>query len=80
IKQVGAGAFTLTEWNQGISMTMARNTGYWDQPRPYLDTIKFAIIPETNSRIATVVQGGETMMAGYPYQFGSNATAPGVAT
>ncbi|WP_392709631.1 ABC transporter substrate-binding protein [Rhizobium ruizarguesonis] len=80
IKPVGAGAFTLTEWNQGISMTMARNPGYWDQPRPYLDTIKFAIIPETNSRIATVVQGGATMMAGYPYQFGSNATAPGVAT
>jgi peptide/nickel transport system substrate-binding protein len=45
-----------------------------------LDTIKFAIIPETNSRIATVVQGGATMMAGYPFQFGSNATAPGVAT
>lgn len=80
IKPVGAGAFTLAEWNQGISMTMARNPKYWDQPRPYLDTLKFAIIPETNSRIATVVQGGATMMAGYPFQFGSNASAPGVAT
>src|SRR6218665_1344031 len=80
IKPVGAGAFTLTSWNQGISMEMARNPDYWDQPRPYLDTIKFAIIPETNSRIATVVQGGATMMAGYPFQFGSNATAPGVTT
>ena len=80
IKPIGAGAFTLTGWNQGISMDMARNPDYWDQPRPYLDTIKFAIIPETNSRIATVVQGGATMMAGYPFQFGSNATAPGVTT
>ena len=61
-------------------MTMERNPRYWDKERPYLDTIKFAIIPETNSRIATVVQGGATMMAGYPYQFGSNATAEGVAT
>ena len=26
------------------------------------------------------MQGGATMMAGYPYQFGSNATAQGVAT
>src|SRR6185312_7858385 len=37
------------------------------------------IIPETNSRIATVVQGGATMMAGYPYQFGTNNKEPGVA-
>lgn len=80
IKPVGAGAFLLDSWDQGIGMTMKRNPGYWDQPRPYLDTLKFKIIPETNSRIATVVQGGATMMAGYPYQFGSNAEAPGVAT
>ena len=80
IKPVGAGAFTLKSWDQDIGMTMERNPRYWDKERPYLDTIKFAIIPETNSRIATVVQGGATMMAGYPYQFGSNATAEGVAT
>ncbi|MVA72923.1 ABC transporter substrate-binding protein [Agrobacterium vitis] len=80
IKPVGAGAFVLDSWNQGVSMSMKRNSQYWDQPRPYLDTLKFAIIPETNSRIATVVQGGATMMAGYPYQFGSNAKASGVAT
>lgn len=80
IKPVGAGAFLLGNWDQGISMSMKRNPKYWDQPRPYLDTLKFVIIPETNSRISTVVQGGATMMAGYPYQFGSNATAPGVTS
>jgi peptide/nickel transport system substrate-binding protein len=80
IKPVGAGAFLLESWNQGIGLTLKRNPNYWDQPRPYLDTLKFAVIPETNSRIATVVQGGATMMAGYPYLFGSNAKAPGVAT
>ncbi|MDS7594273.1 ABC transporter substrate-binding protein [Agrobacterium tumefaciens] len=80
IKPVGAGAFVLENWNQGVSMTLKRNPGYWDQPRPYLDTLKFVVIPETNSRISTVVQGGATMMAGYMYQFGSNATAEGVTT
>lgn len=80
IKPVGAGAFLLQSWNQGIGMTLARNPKYWDQPRPYLETLKFAVIPETNSRIATVVQGGATMMAGYMFQFGNNATAPGVGT
>ncbi|MDO1582497.1 ABC transporter substrate-binding protein [Rhizobium oryzicola] len=80
IKPVGAGPFLFDSWNQGVSMTMKRNPNYWDQPRPYLDTLKFVVIPETNSRISTVVQGGATMMAGYPYQFGSNATAEGVTT
>ncbi|SFZ80631.1 peptide/nickel transport system substrate-binding protein [Devosia enhydra] len=80
IKPVGAGAFLLDAWDQDVSVSMKRNPDYWDQPRPYLDTLKFAIIPETNARIATVVQGGATMMAGYPYQFGSNADADGVAT
>lgn len=80
IKPVGAGPFVLQTWNQGIGMTLTRNPKYWDQPRPYLETIKFAIIPETNSRIATVVQGGATMMAGYIHQFGNNATAAGVGT
>jgi peptide/nickel transport system substrate-binding protein len=79
IRPVGAGAFVLDTWDQGVGMTLKRNPAYWDQPRPYLDTLKFAIIPETNARIATVVQGGATVMAGYPYQFGNNAKAPGVA-
>lgn len=78
IKPVGAGAFKLVSWDQGIGMTLERNPGYWDEGRPYLDELKFAIIPDSNSRIATVVQGGATMMAGYPYQFGDNASAPGV--
>lgn len=80
IKPVGAGAFVFESWDQGISLSFKKNPGYWDQPRPYLDTLKFAIIPETNSRISTVVQGGAQMMAGYPYQFGANADAAGVAT
>lgn len=80
ITPVGAGAFLLDSWDQGVGMSLKRNPDYWDQPRPYLETLNFAIIPETNSRIATVVQGGATMMAGYPYQFGSNGDAPGVAT
>lgn len=79
IKPVGAGAFIPTQWDQGISLTLKRNPDYWDQPRPYLDTLKFVVIPETNARIATVVQGGATMMAGYPYQFGTNNKATGVA-
>jgi peptide/nickel transport system substrate-binding protein len=80
IKPVGAGPFKVASWNQGISSTYVRNDGYWDQPRPYLDGLKFVVIADTNARIATVVQGGALAMAGYMFQYGSNATAPGVTT
>jgi peptide/nickel transport system substrate-binding protein len=80
IKPIGAGAFVLQQWNQGVNSTLTRSATYWDQPRPYLDTLKYTIISETNQRIATVVQGSATMMAGYLFQFGTNATASGIAT
>jgi peptide/nickel transport system substrate-binding protein len=78
IKPVGAGAFKLLSWDPGVNATVVRNPGYWDQPRPYLNSIIFVDIAATPSRIATVVQGEATMMAGYPYQWGSQDTSPGV--
>jgi peptide/nickel transport system substrate-binding protein len=80
IKPTGAGAFILDKWNQGVSSQLRRNPDYWDQPRPYLDTLKYTVIQDSQARIATVVQGGATMMAGYLFQFGPNATAAGVVT
>lgn len=78
IKPVGAGAFKLLSWDPGVNATVVRNPGYWDQPLPYLNSIIFVDIAATPSRITTVVQGEATMMAGYPYQWGSDDTEPGV--
>jgi peptide/nickel transport system substrate-binding protein len=80
IKPLGAGPFQNTAWNQGVSSTFVRNPIYWDAPRPYLDGLKVSIVSDTNQRISTVVQGGGQFMSGYPFQFGSNATATHVAT
>jgi peptide/nickel transport system substrate-binding protein len=80
IQPVGAGPFKVVKWNQGISTTFVRNPGYWDQPRPYLDGMTFVVIADTNARIATILQGGGTAMAGYMFQYGSAATASGVTT
>ena len=78
IKPVGAGAFKLLSWDPGVNATVVRNPGYWDQPLPYLNSIIFVDIAATASRITTVVQGEATMMAGYPYQWGSDDSEPGV--
>ncbi len=80
IKPVGAGPFTLVSWDQGVKDVLKRNPDYWDAPRPYIDEYVLMTIPESNTGQNMIVQGGLDFMMGYAYQYGANATAPGVAT
>ncbi len=80
IQPVGAGPFVLQSWNQGVQEILNRNPNYWDAPRPYIDTLKLMTVPESNTGQAMVVQGQMDFMMGYSYQYGTNATAPGVTT
>ena len=36
---VGMGPFKFVTWEEGRGITFARNEYYWDQPRPYLDSV-----------------------------------------
>ena len=80
IKPVGAGPFVLESRDQGVKTVLKKNTGYWDAPRPYIDTYTLMVIPESNTGQNMIVQGGLDFMMGYAYQYGANATMPGVAT
>ncbi|WP_216320486.1 ABC transporter substrate-binding protein [Deinococcus aestuarii] len=62
-RPVGSGPFVLSEWKRGSSMTLKRNPRYWQkgadgQPLPYLDAVRFEIIPDDNTRILKL-QAGE---------------------
>ncbi|PVE98224.1 ABC transporter substrate-binding protein [Microbacterium sp. TPD7012] len=52
----GTGAFQVTEWNQGVSVTMEKNEDYWGD-EPYLDEIVFELYPDENTLLAAVQQG-----------------------
>lgn len=80
IQPVGAGPFMLESWDQGVRTVLVRNPGYWDAPRPYIDTFDIPIVPESNTGQNMIVQGQMDFMMGYPYQYGANATMPGVTT
>jgi peptide/nickel transport system substrate-binding protein len=80
IKPVGAGPFVLGTWEQGVKTVLKKNADYWDAPRPYIDEYVLMTIPESNTGQNMIVQGGLDMMMGYAYQYGANATQPGVAT
>lgn len=67
-KPVGSGPFVLSEWKRGSYMVLKRNPYYWKlgddkKPLPYLDTLRFEIIPDDSTRIlklqAGEIQGAE---------------------
>ncbi len=55
-KPIGSGPFFLTSWKRNTEMVLTRNPHYWrkgadSQALPYLDTVKFVIIPDDATRI-----------------------------
>ncbi len=60
---VGTGAFMLTDFVPGSAATLIRNPNYWDtdpvgpgkgNQLPYLDKVKFLIIPDVSTRMAAI--------------------------
>ena len=59
---VGSGPFMLSEWERGSFMVLEKNPYYWEmgedgEPLPYLDSIRFEIIPDDNTRILRLQSG-----------------------
>src|SRR5258708_7598654 len=59
---IGSGPFVLTSWKRNAEMVMSRNPYYWKpgvdgKPLPYLDAVKFVIIPDDATRILKLKAG-----------------------
>lgn len=59
---VGSGPFTFGAWDRGRSLRLAKNPRYWQAGRPYLDSIQWSTVPDSNTRVAQV-QGGQADVA-----------------
>ncbi len=55
---VGTGPFILDDYQTDVSMTFTKNPNYWQAGKPYLDGIKFEIIPDATTA-AAALQSGE---------------------
>jgi peptide/nickel transport system substrate-binding protein len=60
---VGTGPFILKSWQRGAQMELVKNPYHWrkgedGQPLPYLDAVRFEIIPDDATRILKL-QAGE---------------------
>ncbi|MDE1992380.1 MAG: hypothetical protein KGI75_07735 [Rhizobiaceae bacterium] len=54
---VGLGPFKFDSWQSGQSITFVRNDNYWDKGKPYLDSVVFALIPNSQQRLNAIVNG-----------------------
>lgn len=56
---IGDGAFKIDEWIAGDSIRLSRNEFYYraDEGLPYLDSVTYKFIPDTNQLIAQLLSG-----------------------
>ncbi len=54
---VGTGPFMFDEWEKGNFIRLVRNPNYWDEGKPYLDSIVFRYIPDAGGRAAALETG-----------------------
>jgi peptide/nickel transport system substrate-binding protein len=60
---IGSGPFVFDSWQRGTEMVIKRNPNYWQmgedgKPLPYLDEVRFPVIPDDATRILKL-QAGE---------------------
>ncbi|MEO3999402.1 ABC transporter substrate-binding protein [Mesorhizobium sp. CAU 1732] len=54
---VGLGPFKFESWQSGQSITFVRNEHYWEEGKPYLDSVIFALIPNPQQRLNALSNG-----------------------
>jgi len=77
---VGAGPFTVQSWQRGTQLTLNRNPGYWDSPRPYVDTVILKAMPAEDQRINAVRSGDVDAAVGIQPGTGAKVRESGLAS
>jgi peptide/nickel transport system substrate-binding protein len=54
---VGLGPFRFVKWEEGRGITFERNQYYWDQPKPYLDSVVAVFIPNVQQQQNALYRG-----------------------
>jgi peptide/nickel transport system substrate-binding protein len=54
---VGMGPYKFVQWEEGRGITFARNEYYWDQPKPYLDSVVAVFIPNVQQQQNALYRG-----------------------
>lgn len=58
---VGTGPFVWDVWDKGSKLTLKKNTKYWREGLPHLDSVTWQVVPDDNTR-NVMVQGGQAQV------------------
>jgi peptide/nickel transport system substrate-binding protein len=54
---IGTGPFKMQEWKKNKSFRAVKNPDYWQEGKPYLDSIEFRPIPDARQRAEDLISG-----------------------
>lgn len=66
-KPYGTGPYMVSEYVRGSHIEFERNPHYWEEGKPYLDTIRFNFAADSNSRMLAVKNGQAQIADGVPF-------------
>ncbi len=64
---VGTGPFRLKEFAGGSHITFEKNPYYFEKGKPYLDTMRWNFVPNSNTRVLALKSGEAQMIDGVPF-------------
>jgi peptide/nickel transport system substrate-binding protein len=56
-KPVGSGPFQVDSFTSGESLVLSRNPHYWEEGKPYLDSVTFNFATDANARMLSLISG-----------------------
>jgi peptide/nickel transport system substrate-binding protein len=65
-KAVGTGPFKFVEWKQNDSLTLTKNTEYWQTGKPYFDGIVMSVITDPQAMVTRFEGGSLDAALAYP--------------
>ncbi|MBO0812646.1 MAG: ABC transporter substrate-binding protein, partial [Microlunatus sp.] len=64
-KPIGTGPFAFDHWTKGQEIKLVKNPKYWMPGRPYLNSVTFTVVTDSNTR-ATQLQSGQAQINEFP--------------
>lgn len=64
---IGTGPFVLDEWNPGQSIRLVRNDNYWQEGKPYLDSVVWTQVADDNARVIQLRGGQADIISAVPF-------------
>jgi len=62
---IGTGPFMFDSWQKGQQLKLVKNPHYWQQGKPYLDSVTFTVVPDDNTRVLQL-RGNQANVIEFP--------------